>query len=215
MQDADQKTQPVEIAIHLLLPLEERRLITLTSSFPFWGFHVGPQRTFQTLHADLGFYGLSYLLFLQCDAPTQAKCYLRAACVGVCRRLAHPRHRGSTGRRSSEHRLLSALQMNSAQLPLIFPSPQARLRVDICMQEVSREVLDGSRLSGKLNCNAFATEASADPTGSCGVKMALRSCTELRQGARLLHEQSPGAGCPWGGVKCWLSQGNSQSTTQL
>lgn len=111
VQDAGQKTQPVEIAIYLLLPLEERRLITLTSSFPFQGFHVSPQRTFQTLHADLEFCGLSYLRFLHCDVPTQAKCYLRAACLDVCRRLAHPRCCGLMGRRLSEHRLLSALQM--------------------------------------------------------------------------------------------------------
>lgn len=44
-------------------------------------------------------------------------------------------------------------------------------------------------MKGKLNCNAFAKEASADHRGSSGVKMALRSCTALSQGARPLHEQ--------------------------
>lgn len=44
-------------------------------------------------------------------------------------------------------------------------------------------------MKGKLSRNAFAKEVSVDPTGSSGVKMALRSCTALSEGARPLHEQ--------------------------
>lgn len=58
----------------------------------------------------------------------------------------------------------------------------------------------------EVDSNAFATEASADPTGSSGVKRALQSCTGLRQGASPLHQQLQGAGCPWAGAKSWVSQ---------
>ena len=57
------------------------------------------------------------------------------------------------------------------------------------MQEVYWGVVSGSLLQegmeaglaeGELDCNIFATEASASPTNCSGAGVALQRCTELR-----------------------------------
>ena len=58
-----------------------------------------------------------------------------------------------------------------------------------------------TRAKREVDSNTFATEASADPVGSSGVKIALQSCTESRQGATPPHQQALGTGYPQVGVK--------------
>lgn len=81
--------------------------------------------------------------------------------------------------------------------------------MDICIQGGSWEVPDGRklRLRGKLTAMHLQQRPQlTESMGSSGVKMALQSCTRLRQGARPLHQQLLGAGCPWVGAKPWVSQ---------
>lgn len=129
----------------------------------------------------------------------------------MCRRPAHSRCCGLMGRRRSMYRLLSPQEMLlRLVLRLCLGSDSSPCQWDcdmgICIQGVSWEVLDGrKRLRGKLAA-MHLQEASADPMGGSGVKMALQSCTGLRPGARPLHQQSWGTGCPWVGAKSWVSQ---------